>query len=617
MSERTSPIRHIPALAASHLLHEWVMSLCLVVALAAVIAPLFVLLGLKYGTIQTLRERLVEDPIFREIRPTQTQVFSSQWFAELSSWPETGFITPTILPLSSVINVVQNDSGKTKLYDLVPTAPGDPLLLENDGIVPVDGEVVLTTEAALESGIGVGEELIVRVTRSQDGRKEAAESRLRVVAVLDQRAGSLARVYAPLSLVLDVEAYKEGYAAPARGWAGATPEPYLSFDGAVLLLPEPLPAITRTGLIINSGFGRIAELSAIQVRALLGFLPPQDFAAYDLFTPGSPVTISSLRAVDQKLRGRTRALLPYVRDLKVTAAGNTLQPLGLSINAEQAQLLKIPETPWGGYNGNLPECDRLLQALWPSAKGRALTEQTEHREVEVQAAGVGEVAFALHSAGTTSFERPVLPVELLGVLRTGKQRAITFEPDGQCFAMARGGYRGFRLYARSIDDVPVLYNKLRSQGIDVLAEVAAIERIHTLDQGLTRLFLLIALLGLFGGTAVLVASLYAAVERRRRDLGVLRLLGFARRHVFFFPMAQGLMLAVLGLLAGLGGYAVLAGVINQAFAKELAVGEAFCAMPWRYLPVFGFSTLILAVLASLTAAWRATNIDPAEVIREQ
>jgi len=42
------------------------------------------------------------------------------------------------------------------------------------------------------------------------------EVRLKVAAVLDARAGSLARVYAPLSFVLDVEAYKEGYAAPAR-----------------------------------------------------------------------------------------------------------------------------------------------------------------------------------------------------------------------------------------------------------------------------------------------------------------------------------------------------------------------------------------------------------------
>jgi putative ABC transport system permease protein len=113
--------------------------------------------------------------------------------------------------------------------------------------VPEDGEAVLTAEAARRLGLSAGGEAVARVTRSRGGRTENVEVRLRVAAVLDMRAGSLARVYAPLSFVLDVEAYKEGYAAPARGWAGDTPEPYASFDGAVLVLPEPLPPIVDRG----------------------------------------------------------------------------------------------------------------------------------------------------------------------------------------------------------------------------------------------------------------------------------------------------------------------------------------------------------------------------------
>jgi putative ABC transport system permease protein len=183
--------------------------------------------------------------------------------------------------------------------------------------------------------------------------------------------------------------------------------------------------------------------------------------------------------------------------------------------------------------------------------------------------------------------------------------------------MARGGYRGFRLYARSIDDVPRLVRDLEDQGIEVVAEEEAILRIQTLDRGLTRLFRLIALLGVFGGTAVLVASLYAAVERRRRDLGVLRLLGFARSHVFFFPVAQGIIIAVLGLGAGLAGYGVLAATIDRTFTAELAAGEAFCTLPPAYVPLFFLLTVALAAVASLAAAWRATRIDPAEAIRDQ
>ena len=95
-------------------------------ALAAVVSPLLVLLGLKYGTVQTLRERLVEDPVFREIRPTQTRELASKWFEDVSSWPGVAFLTPTILPLSSVIHVVSDEGGKSELFDLIPTAPGIP-----------------------------------------------------------------------------------------------------------------------------------------------------------------------------------------------------------------------------------------------------------------------------------------------------------------------------------------------------------------------------------------------------------------------------------------------------------------------------------------------------------
>lgn len=606
------PLALIPGLAAAHLRHEWILTLCLVIALAAVLSPLLVLMGLKHGTIQTLRERLVEDPIFREIRPAQTREFTPQWFETLTSRPGVGFLTPTILPLSSVINVGLSGQTKNELFDLIPTASGDPLLLENGGVIPADGEAVLTAEAARRAGVAVGDHLAARVTRSRGGRTEIVEARLKVAAVLDPRAGSLARVYAPLSFVVDVEAYKEGYAASARGWSGDTPEPYASYDGAVLLLDEPLPPVQRTGLIINTGFGRITDLTLAKAADLLGFPIPDRFTAYDLGAPGASVTVSNLRAVDQKLRGQTRLLLPYALDVGLIRDGRAERPVGLSIDGEQAALLGLEATPWGAFGQTLPKGSLLTSVQWPESQTVVQTER-----VEVTSSGTDSLTFALHSLGSTNLTRPVVPVELVGVLRTAAQRSVTFNRENGRFEMARGGYRGFRLYAQSIDHVPDLYHWLQGEGVEVVAEVEAIERIRVLDQGLGRLFWLIALLGLFGGTAVLVASLYAAVERRRRDLGVLRLLGFARGHVFFFPVVQGIIIAGLGLAAGFGGYASLALAINRSFASELAPGESFCVLPAEYVPVFCLATLALAGLASLAAAWRATCIDPAEVIREQ
>jgi putative ABC transport system permease protein len=597
----------VPGLALLHLRYEWVLSLCLTIALAAVIAPLLVLLGLRHGTIETLRTELVEDPVFRELRPLQSREFSPEWFAAVRDWPDVGFLVPTILPLSSVVQARHPTSGAHETLDLVPTAAGDPLLLGNGGVVPTGDEVVLTAEAARALGVGVGETLRLRVTRAQAGRAEIAESALRVVAVLDPRAGTLPRLYAPLDFVLDVEAYKEGYAAAQRSWPGSTPEPYLSFDGAVLLLPEPLTGIERTGLIINTGFARIDPIDAQGVRERLGFTPPAALNAYHLSAPGATLTPTNLRAIEGNVRGRNAILLPWAAVTFDAAPG--LRLIGLSVDERQAQALGIEATPWGGFTGRANPPERLRSVLLPASDPSP--------PGVLVASGIQPVAVTLEPIGRTRLDAAVVPSELLGVLRTATQRAISIDAASGAFRMARGGYRGFRLYAGRIDAVPALHARLRALGIETHAAVEAIGRIQVLDAGLRRLFWLIASLGIGGGTAVLIASLYAAVERRRRDLGMLRLLGLARRQVFFFPVVQGTVIAVAGLLGGFAGYASLALAINRTFADALDAGQRFCALPLQQVPAIVLITLALAVGASLVAAWRTTRIDPAEVIRDQ
>ncbi|MDZ7762336.1 MAG: FtsX-like permease family protein [Desulfovermiculus sp.] len=114
----------------------------------------------------------------------------------------------------------------------------------------------------------------------------------------------------------------------------------------------------------------------------------------------------------------------------------------------------------------------------------------------------------------------------------------------------------------------------------------------------------------------MLSSLYAAVERLRRDLGILRLVGLGRKHVFFLPLIQGQIIAAAGLALGFAASFSLARVINHTFASELAPGEQFFTLPPGYVAGIVFLTLVLAFISSLAASWRATRIDPAEVLRE-
>lgn len=603
------------ALATAHLRHEWVLTVCLVSALAAVLAPLLILLGLKEGTIETLRDRLVRDPVFREIRPAVTRTFDHAWLEALSGDKRVAFLTPTILPASSALQFVTTDGG-TELIDLVPTAAGDPLLLENGGRIPQEGECVLSSEAARVLGAGAGDRIEARVTRSRGGRMEPVSAVLQVVSVLPPRAGGLARAYAPLGFVVDVEAYKEGRAVGARGWAGESARPFMSFDGVLLLTRVPLDPVSRTGLVINTGLLRSDPASDDTFVSLTGRPIPAGWFAYDLALPSGSVGFASIEALQRKLRGRESVLLPYARDMRLELAGEDLPLSGLSLSAGQAAALGWPELPWGGLSASALDPNRLMQVLLPVATNGPAGEVDPSRRL-VTFAGRTRLEFPLRIAGVSATGLAYVPVELLGMLGTARERSVVFDPVRAELVLERAGYRGFRLYAHTIDHVPELVALLRAEGIEVVAEVEDIRRIQVLDSGLSQLFWLIAALGVAGAAAVLVASLYAAVERERKDLGVLRLIGLSRTDVFWFPLFQGGLIALLGMLLGWSGYLLLSGVINRVFGDQLEAGQAICRLPTSYPWLALLTTVALALLSALVAAWKATRIDPAEAIREE
>lgn len=610
MDSKDSQRMRVFSLAAAHLRHEWVLTLCLVSALAAVLAPLLILMGLKEGTIETLRDRLVQDPVYREIRPAITRTFDEQWLQQLQSTPGVAFMTPTILPASSMIHLSSGD-GDSELMDLVPTASGDPLLLENGAAIPQQGECVLSSEAARRLGVKAGETIVARVTRSRAGRLETVEEPLRVTAVLATRAGTLARVYTPLDFVVDVESYKEGRGIARRGWNGESARPYMSFDGVVVLSETPLDPVNRTGLVVNTGLLKADPMSADGFMSLTGLGLPDGWYAYDLNVPTGSVNFSSINALKRKLRGRDSVLLPYAHGIKLDLPGREINVVGLSISADLAGKLNWPIPPWGQLSDRALDSSRLLQIVLPN---EALDHPVELRAVFT---GATRLELPLKVAGASSIKMALIPAELMGMLRTGVERRVSYQSEPGGLVLERAGYRGFRLYGETIDDIPSLVKQLRAGGLEVVAEVDAIERIQILDRGLSRLFWLIAVLGVVGAGAVLIASLYAAVERERKDLGILRLIGLARTDVFLFPVFQGTLIAIFGVAIGWLGYWFLAQVINSVFGNELAVGQAICRLPAGYPWLALMATLALAVFSSLIAAWKATLIDPAEAIREE
>ncbi|WP_079455635.1 CYTH domain-containing protein [Pseudomonas aeruginosa] len=117
-----------------------------------------------------------------------------------------------------------------------------------------------------------------------------------------------------------------------------------------------------------------------------------------------------------------------------------------------------------------------------------------------------------------------------------------------------------------------------------------------------------------GAFAAIAASSLAAVERKRRALAVLRLLGFPTAALVGFVMLLALFSAVFGLfLAGLL-YAATAGALNHLFDNQS--GEFVCRLlPSHYLTAL-LATLLCSVLAAASGGWRAARIEAAEGLRD-
>ncbi|MDM8568227.1 FtsX-like permease family protein, partial [Thiotrichales bacterium HSG1] len=209
----------------------------------------------------------------------------------------------------------------------------------------------------------------------------------------------------------------------------------------------------------------------------------------------------------------------------------------------------------------------------------------------------------------------IVPIELIGILRTGQDSRIIFDQEQKTFLAAKVNYHGFRLYAKSIDDVPSLYGYFIAQGIDIVAQIQEIEKLKVLDQGLTRIFWLIAIVGMAGGMAALIASLYASVERKKRDVGVLRLMGLSCLQVFRFPIYQAIIIIILSNVFAIFGYILISSAINIIFINE--IGSKICTLPYSYFLFIFVITMIISILSSLLAAWKTTAVEPAEAIREE
>jgi putative ABC transport system permease protein len=189
--------------------------------------------------------------------------------------------------------------------------------------------------------------------------------------------------------------------------------------------------------------------------------------------------------------------------------------------------------------------------------------------------------------------------------------------EGRVFAGPRL-FSGFRLYVRSLEDVAPVRDHLTAQGqaFEVSTRAKAIEEVKRLDRYLTATFLMIAFIGVAGYLLSFGASMWVNVDRKRRELSVLQLLGVRSSVIMVFPIAQSALISLCGGLLAILLFWSISLLINDYFAREAGQFQGLCRLLPSHLLISLLATLIAAMAASILAALRVTRIEPSKGLRE-
>lgn len=396
------------ALVASLAWHDYRadarLSACAVLALVAVIAPLLVLFGLKFGLVGSLTERLERDPAVREVIPMGGGRFSAAFIDALAQRPDVAFALPRTRQIAATADLSMEGLDRAVNVEMIPTGVGDPLLGNVLAPTEVDS-VIISATAAEKLGAKAGDWLEASFSRQVAGQLQAQRTRLHVTAVLGIEAFGRDAIFAPLALLAAVEDYRDGLAVPAFGWPGDAP---------------------------------------------------------------------------------------------------------------------------------------------------------------------------------TADEQRVYPA--------------------------------FRLYARNLNDVEPLrvYFAARNQLVSTQAQTIA--QVQSLSRNLSIVFWVIAALALVGAVAAIFAGALAAVARKRRDLSVLRLLGFSTGALLLFVVLQALYSSVLAALISVLLYSVAESGLNHLFVQ--VPGEHACHLLLRHYVIALSGVLGASVFAAALGGWRVARIEASEGIRD-
>jgi putative ABC transport system permease protein len=200
--------------------------------------------------------------------------------------------------------------------------------------------------------------------------------------------------------------------------------------------------------------------------------------------------------------------------------------------------------------------------------------------------------------------------------RDGLRASLTSAELVQGLADARPYFANARVYAAELSSVASLARAMREDGIEIRTQSEAIESVRSVDRVLSFIFFVVALVAGIGCALALGGALWVNVDRKHRELALLRLFGFDNQAVILVPAVQSLAISTAGFLAAASAYKVGAATFNRVLGTHLAGKGYVCQIGMGDMLAAAGVTLLVSLLAATVAGFRASRIDAAESLRE-
>ncbi len=211
-----------------------------------------------------------------------------------------------------------------------------------------------------------------------------------------------------------------------------------------------------------------------------------------------------------------------------------------------------------------------------------------------------EIVGVSANAKYSSIRDSVPPTVYFPYLQTDEAQRMTFEL--KTAASTPSMTAEIREAVRSVDkDLPLL--EVRTQTQQIEATLSQERVFATLTTGFGALALILASIGIYGVMAY-------TVSRRTNEIGIRMALGARSGAVLGMVLRETMLLASIGVIAGLAGAAAL---------TRLAAAMLFGLKPTDPLTFGAAAVLLIAIAigAGFTPAQRAARVDPMQALRHE